>query len=244
MGGGEPGGLDLRDILVRDGHAVPIGDGPLDVAEAVRCGVVSEDVLADLLAREAGSVVIDLDRGELETEAVVLLPGTVARRHLAVPVALDKGGQAVQVAFANPLDEAALTAVAKHTGRAVRALVGTFSAVRRALEREYHEPPPKTLVVDGRRRSELPPVSRASESPDHGASESAVESSSPAIPAESTRRFAEASLSGTSPLHRLVEEATPEQRIEALVLSLVDRGVLTHGDYEDALRRLLRRSGG
>lgn len=237
--GDDAGGIDLRDLLVREGHAVPIGDGPLDVAEAVRRGVVSEDVLADLLAREAGSVVIDLDRGTLETEAVVLLPGTVARRHLAVPVAVEKGGRSVQVAFANPLDEDAVSAVGNHTGRSVRALVGTFSAVRRALDREYAEPAQKTRVVEGRRRSEAPPAEPVSEPP-----EAPSEPSSPAIPAESTRRFAEAALSGTSPFHRLAEEASPEQRVEALVLALVDRGVLTRGDYEEALRRLLRRSGG
>lgn len=232
MGEGGSEQRDLRDILVREGHAVPIGDGPLGVEEAVRRGVVSEDVLADLLAREAGSVVIDLDQGTLETEAVVLIPATVARKHLAVPVALEPGGRAIQVAFANPLDDAAVTTVAKHTGRAVRALVGTFSAVRRALEREYTEPPPKTQVLDGRRRSTKPPPP----------SEPPVEGSGPVVlPPESTKKFAEPTASGTSPLHRLVEEATPEQRVEALVLALVERGVLSRTDYEEALRRLLRR---
>lgn len=230
--GGSP---DLRDVLLREGHAVPVGDHPMGVEEAVRGGVVSEDVLADLLAKVAGSVVIDLDQGTLETEAVVLLPGIVARRHLAVPVALERDGRSMQVAFANPLDQDAVSAVAKHAGRSVRALVGTFSAVRRALDREYTEPPQKTRVLDGRRRSEAPAPEPAVEP--------AVEGSGPTVlQPESTKKFAEAALSGTSPLHRLIEEATPEQRTEALVLALVDRGVITRGDYEEALRRLLRRS--
>ena len=150
----------------------------------------------------------------------------------------------MQVAFANPLDQDAIKAVAEHTGRSVRALVGTFSAVRRALEREYASPPPKTQVVEGRRRSEVPPAARSEGPTDDAEPDAPSEVSSPSIPAESTRRFAEGAMSGTSPLHRLIEEATPAQRIEALVLTLVDRGLLTHGDYEDALRRLLRRSGG
>ncbi len=48
--------------------------------------------------------------------------------------------------------------------------------------------------------------------------------------------------SGTSPVHRIELEATIEQRHEALVLALVEAGVITRSDYTSVLRRLLRRS--
>jgi hypothetical protein len=37
------------------------------------------------------------------------------------------------------------------------------------------------------------------------------------------------------------DEATVEQRVEALVLTLIDAGVIARTDYLDALRRLLGR---
>jgi hypothetical protein len=43
---------------------------------------------------------------------------------------------------------------------------------------------------------------------------------------------------GTAPMHRLEHEAPMEQRHEALLLTLIDAGVLTRSDYIAALRRL------
>ncbi len=46
----------------------------------------------------------------------------------------------------------------------------------------------------------------------------------------------------TQPLHRLEDGASPEQRHEALLLSLIDAGVVTRAEYLEALRRLLGKS--
>ncbi len=58
------------------------------------------------------------------------------------------------------------------------------------------------------------------------------------IPAEQTRKM-EAPSSDTAPLHRLEQEATIEQRHEALLLALIERGVITRADYAAALKRLV-----
>jgi len=52
-----------------------------------------------------------------------------------------------------------------------------------------------------------------------------------------TRRVA--SRDQTQPVHRLEDEASLGQRHEALLLSLIDAGVLTRAQYLQALRRLL-----
>ena len=46
----------------------------------------------------------------------------------------------------------------------------------------------------------------------------------------------------TQPHLRLESEATPEQRHEALLLALIDRGAITRADYVAALQRLLGRT--
>jgi hypothetical protein len=47
----------------------------------------------------------------------------------------------------------------------------------------------------------------------------------------------------TAPLIRMEAQATAEQRVEALLLALIEQGVLTRAEYLDALRRLLVRDG-
>ncbi len=214
--------VDVLDLLVREGlidartsEAVERSALPV-VAAVVDGGHVTEDVLADMLARAARTIVIDLDLGTLEREALALVPESLARRRLLVPVALEPDARAVRVAFADPMDERALREVAELTGCAVRALVAPVSAIRRAIDREYASSSP-TRVLHATRRE---------------------------LPAEPTRRLAAQPLGrdpdpGTHPVHRMEEEATPEQRHEALLLALIERGFLTRADYTDALKRLL-----
>lgn len=236
----------MREGLLPESEAR--GDGMLDVAAVVDRKLVGEDVLADLLAREAGSVVIDLDRGTLESEAVALLGQSLARRSLAVPVALEPGGRAIQVAFANPLDTGTLAAVAASTGCAVRALVGTVTAIRRTLDREYG-PEPSPTVVLGRRSSRPPSSNGATKAVRRAPADSTelpVEPMEPSdgqieqpIAPEPTKPLA-AEGPITMPLHRLEAEATPEQRIEALVAALIERGAISRGDYVEALKRIVK----
>lgn len=261
---------DLRPLLTREGllDAAVLASrlprtGVLDAAEAVDSKLVGEDQLADLLAREAGSVVIDLDQGTLEAEAVALISATLARKSLAIPVALEPGGSALQVAFANPLDTGNLAAIAASTGCTVRALVATVTAIRRALDREYGPETSPTQVLDTRRKSSRPEpptidsdddvssdggtateesgrfATDGSRGIDGGARREGEPSAEQPIPSESTRRLAEQG-PVTLPLHLLESEASMEQRFEALLLALVERGAVARSDYAEALRRLLR----
>lgn len=236
---------------MREGLLPPIGaaghhdaEQVLDVAHVVDAKMVGEDQLADLLAREAGSVVIDLDQGTLETEAVALLGPSLARKSLAVPVALEPGAQAIQVAFANPLDTGTMAAIAASTGCEVRALVATVTAIRRALDREYGPEQSPTKVI-GARRSSPPPADRRDLRLEREASgefaqlDRDPDSTEQPIASESTRRLAEQG-PVTLPLHHLESEASLELRFEALLLALVEKGAIDRGDYADALRRLLR----
>ena len=217
----------LAELLAREGLSASDDD---TVAHAIERGVLGEEALADLLAREAGSVVIDLDRGTVEREAIWLVPESLARAHLAVPVAVD-ANRTLSIAFADPLDRAGASAIAEATGRAVRALVGTLSSVRRALDREYGKAGevtgPPTQVLPGTRRRSEPPTTVSEE----------IEREPPSIAPESTKQVR----GTTQPVHSLEAEASDAQKHEALLLALIDRGVLTRADYVEALKRLLGR---
>ena len=179
-------------------------------------GHVPEDALADVVARAIGTLVIDVDLGALDRESVKLIPESVARRFLLIAVARGPGGRSLRVAFANPLDEDAVASVRELTGLEVEPMVATVSGVKAALDREYRA---RTTEIIRAPRSEA----------------------SPELAPEDTQQLLgprDVANTGTDPIHRLESEATMEQRHEALVLTLIEAGVLTRSDYVAVLRRL------
>jgi hypothetical protein len=216
---------DVAWLLSRAGIALP-HDGAIDAIDAVDAALVGDEVLADLLARELGTVVIDLDEGMLEAGATELVPEAVARKAHAVAVLAEPGQHTIQVAFANPLDERAVSEVAEATGLRVQPLVAPLSGVRRALDREYGGAPVSEAVLAKRQRESM--VSESTQRLGSG---------------RLSERTDELRAPATAPLVRMEARATTEQRMEALLLALIERGVLTRADYLDALRRLLEREG-
>ena len=216
---------DVAWLLSRAGIALP-HDGAIDAIDAVDAALVGDEVLADLLARELGTVVIDLDEGMLEAGATELVPEAVARKAHAVAVLAEPGQRTIQVAFANPLDERAVSEVAEATGLRVQPLVAPLSGVRRALDREYGGAPVSEAVLARRQRESM--VSESTQRLGSG---------------RLSERTDELRAPATAPLVRMEARATTERRMEALLLALIERGVLTRADYLDALRRLLEREG-
>jgi hypothetical protein len=219
---------DVAWLLSRAGIALP-HDGPIDAIDAVDASLVGDDVLADLIARELGTVVIDLDEGMLDAGAIELVPEAVARKAHAVAVLAEPGRSTIQIAFANPLDTRAIGDVAEATGLRVQPLVAPLSGVRRALDREYGGAPVPEAVLERRQRENMPAEStqRLGAGRERRAGERSEELKAPV----------------TAPLIRMEARATAEQRVEALLLALIERGALTRADYLDALRRLLEREG-
>ncbi|MGE0787184.1 MAG: hypothetical protein AB7S26_16045 [Sandaracinaceae bacterium] len=214
--------VDLESLLVGEGVAAPpdeiratlarATDEGLNPIEAlVDTGVIVEDVMAEVLARACGSIVVDLD-SELDAAGADLLPRRLASDHLLIPVAPPTGGR-VRIAFANPLDAMVRGLVEETVGMRVQVLVGTVGGIRRAIDRAYASRTTRVIGADGTREGrEIQP--------------------------EITRRMLAPS-GDTSPLVRMEAQATMEQRHEALLLALVELGVLTRADYHAALKRLL-----
>jgi type IV pilus assembly protein PilB len=193
----------------------------------VEDNLVAEDALADAVARAVGTVVIDLDLGALETDAVRAIPEAIARRHLVIGVAA--GASSLRVAFANPLDERAVRAVRGAAQLDVEPLVATVSALKAAIDREYPSRTTEIIVAAAR-----PGPTSELRSEDTRQTRDEAQSAEP----EMLERVSTAT-TGTSPLHRLENDATIEQRQEALLLALIEAGVITRADYLSALRRLM-----
>ena len=184
--------------------------------------LIGEDRLADVAARAVGSMVVDLEQGELDEGCVGLIPEGLARRHLLVPIAPDDEGGRLRIAFADPLDAEAVRAVRDLTGLEVEPLVATVSAVRAAIRKAYGR---DTRVMERPKELAGEATQRLRQRTDR----------------EATNGGAEASRPATAPCHRIEDEATLEQRHEALLLALIEAGAITRAAYLDALRRLLGR---
>jgi hypothetical protein len=171
------------------------------------------------LSIEAGVPFVDLATQSIDPEAFSLVPEDFARRHLVVAFGIDLGRQYLQVAVRDPFDVSTLDALRQVSGFELELFVATLSHLRGALEWG----PPRSKVL----RKTAPGTELSSEDTRRVAIELQSEGDLPS--------------SRTSPNHRLDDEATVEQRIEALVLALIESGVISRAQYVDALRRLLHR---
>ena len=146
-----PDGLHRRDplgqILLRKGLVT--GDQLAAALETQRrsgdrlgrilvsLGYVNQLAVARALAEQFGLPFRDLLADPPPAELVRLLDEDTARRFRAVPVAVE--GDVVEVAVADPGDEAALAAVAVRLGRPVRWVVTGELDIYRTLERVYRD---------------------------------------------------------------------------------------------------------
>ena len=220
--------MDLEALLVQEGVAAPPRairrvllsarrDGLNPVAALVDEGIVVEDVLAEVLARACGTVVVDLERHTIDDEAALIVPADLARERLLMAVTEPSEGK-LRVVFANPFDDDSASEVEQSAGVRVVRLVGTVSGVRQAIQRVYSAR--TTQVV--RSRAEMPPeITRRVRAPTDDEEGDALVGTD------------------TAQLHRLERSATMEQRHEALLLALIEKGVLTRADYAEALERLV-----
>lgn len=204
----QAGWVDLAGWLIEQGVAAPPGALRQTLEEAAAQGrhpvealaaakLLPEDVLADLLARHAGTVVVNLDVERPEPELLAWVPEDEADRRLLLPLE-SPPGVSVRVAFALPGDAEAVRWAQQALRGAVHPVGAPLTPLKAAIERAY-----------GRD-----------------------------LPRETTARI-EVARSDTAPLSRLELGATPEQRVEALLLALIDKGILTRAEYAEALRRLL-----
>jgi hypothetical protein len=135
------GNLALERILVDRGlvpaerleAARSAGAGQERLADrVVAAGLISEEQLAQALSDELGYPFVAPVVGQIDADLVRRLPPALLRAHRALPL-LD-ADEAVDVAFADPLDEDAITAVGDALERKVQPAVSTPSAILACIQ--------------------------------------------------------------------------------------------------------------
>jgi len=99
----------------------------------VEIGVLTEGQLVQALASQVGMEFIDLDEYGVDRLAVSMVPASLCRRHVVLPIALDGG--VLVLATANPGNVVAVDDVRTMSGMPVRTVVATHDAVIRAIDR-------------------------------------------------------------------------------------------------------------
>jgi len=210
--------MRLEDLLVQEGVAVPadelrrVLDGAAESGRHAVVALVEEDVIGEDVLAEVLARACSTVVVDLDRPLDVGAAQQIEKALALAQLALpvsSSAGGKLRVAFANPLDKDAREEIEEAVGAPIQPLVGTLSGLRKAIEQAYRSR--TTRVV--KNNSDIAP--------------------------EITRRMQVPSKDKTAPLHRLEREATIEQRHEALLLALVERGVLTRADYMEALKRLL-----
>ncbi|MFM7616126.1 MAG: PilT/PilU family type 4a pilus ATPase [Actinomycetes bacterium] len=138
----------LGEFLV-DRHVLSRDDLAIAMAEArrrsepitqvlIRNGMVGEKDLTAALAETVGLRFVDFSETPIHPDAASTVPEDIAREHIAVGVDFD--GPRLVVAFADPGDDAAVTAVGRATGYEVVAAAGSRYEILHALDQIYGAP--------------------------------------------------------------------------------------------------------
>ena len=98
-------------------------------------GVVAESTLVKFVAGQLGMPFFELADLTIDGSALALVPGSMCRRYLLIPVGFD--GDRLQVAMADPSNVVALDDLRSTTGRELRTGVSTHGDIEAAINRHY-----------------------------------------------------------------------------------------------------------
>ncbi|WP_435299987.1 GspE/PulE family protein [Timonella sp. A28] len=99
----------------------------------VEGGMLTESQLVSALAQQVGLQFVDLDEFSVDRKAVALVPGTLCRRYVVLPIGFE--GDSIKLAMADPGNVLALDDVRQITRMNVIPVVATHDDLSRALDR-------------------------------------------------------------------------------------------------------------
>jgi hypothetical protein len=193
-----------------------------EVVALRQAGLVDDDVIHGVLVNVLGVEPVALEEDSaVDLEALRWLPRETADAHLVLPLRLDErdGERVLVLAMADPLNRVSLRAVEAASGLLVVPQLADPAAVAGAIERHY--PRITTRLIPRRTASGRHPWDGAPQAA------TASEGELAAYPK-------------TAPGHRLEDEASPVQLVEALLAVLEAKGVLTRAELVEALKQLLK----
>jgi len=101
----------------------------------VKQGAVKEDDIAVFLSKQFGVPFVKLGELEVDQDVIRSVPMETAQKHLLVPI--DRSGNTISVAMADPTNVAAIDDVKFMTGCNVEPVVASEAAIRAFIDRYY-----------------------------------------------------------------------------------------------------------
>jgi len=136
----------LGDLLIESGLIEPEQletaileqkrTGQMLGATLVRLGLLEETALLDLLHRQLGLPLVDLELTAPDEQALGKIKEEQAKKYLALPLELQK--RSLVVAMADPLNVAALEDLRFHAGMFIQPVLASPTKILEAIERYYH----------------------------------------------------------------------------------------------------------
>ena len=114
---------------------VQVKNGGLIGEIIVSLGFATEEEIAQCISFQYGVPFLPLENYEISEEAVKVVPQSVASHYCLVPI--DKIGDTLTIAMANPLNVEAAEDLEDITSLEIQIFVSTASDVRNAIKRGY-----------------------------------------------------------------------------------------------------------
>ncbi|MCU0651275.1 MAG: hypothetical protein MUC52_03475 [Candidatus Omnitrophica bacterium] len=101
----------------------------------VELGFAKEEDIAQALTVQYGFPYLPLASYDINTDILELIPARVAKQYLIIPI--DKIGNNLTLAMANPLNSGAIESVEQLTGCMVQVFVSTVSDIKKVIAKHY-----------------------------------------------------------------------------------------------------------
>jgi len=98
-------------------------------------GYVTEEQIAQTITIQCGFPYLPLSNYEMDEGAIKLIPENVARQYCLIPI--DKIGNTVTIAMADPLNMQAIEDIELITGSSIQIFVSTATDIKKAIDKCY-----------------------------------------------------------------------------------------------------------
>ncbi|KPK38248.1 MAG: hypothetical protein AMJ78_10290 [Omnitrophica WOR_2 bacterium SM23_29] len=98
-------------------------------------GYVTEEQIAQTITIQYGFPYLPLSNYEMDEGAIKLIPENVARQYCLIPI--DKIGNTVTIAMADPLNMQAIEDIELITGSSIQIFVSTATDIKKAIDKCY-----------------------------------------------------------------------------------------------------------
>ncbi len=109
-------------------------------------GLVSELMIAQTLASQLGYKYVDLNEVELEPEALLMIPESLARKHLAIPISIKN--KCLTVSMVDPLDYESIRDLGFHSGLEINPMIASKREILNTIERNYLDTSLENIVQE------------------------------------------------------------------------------------------------